>query len=541
MTQNKQTIKYFLYARKSSENEDRQVASIDAQISELTKMAEANNLDIIKIFQESKSAKEPGRPIFNDMLNRIAKGEADGIICWKLNRLARNPIDGGQINWMLQQGVIKQIYTNGKSYYPTDNVLLMAVELGMANQFIRDLSIDTKRGLKTKAERGWFPNYTPLGYIHNPLKIKGDKEIIEDPERFKLTRKMFDLMLTGTHSPSKILDIATDEWGLRNKKGKKIAISTLYRIFSEPFYYGEFEFPRNSGNWYKGKHKAIITEEEFNKIQLLLGKGKHKQRPKTKDFAYTGLIRCKECGASITAENKVKKQKNGNVHLYTYYHCTKRKNPNCSQKSIRAEKLEEQIMEELKNISIPLSIKNWALETMKDMSKEESQNGEQINKNNQEEYNDIIRKLDGLIEMRANGEITQEEFNPKKKELSDRKNRLIELLNDQNQQVDNWLQKADELFVLANTIVDKFKNASISEKTTILNSIGSNLSLLDGKLSISLNKELNCIKKLNSIINQDSDRLEPLNFGQYKQKTEALDSRFTMMLRGRDSNPRPIG
>ena len=169
------------------------------------------------------------------------------------------------------------------------------------------------------------------------------------------------------------------------------------------------------------------------------------------------------------------------------------------------------------------------------------QTHEIINKNNQEEYNDIIRKLDGLIEMRANGEITQEEFNPKKKELSDRKNRLIELLNDQNQQVDNWLQKADELFVLANTIVDKFKNASISEKTTILNSIGSNLSLLDGKLSISLNKELNCIKKLNSIINQDSDRLEPLNFGQYKQKTEALDSRFTMMLRGWDSNPRPIG
>ena len=540
MNQNEQIIKYFLYARKSSENEDKQVASIDAQISELTKMAEANNLDVIKIFQESKSAKEPGRPIFNDMLNRIAKGEANGIICWKLNRLARNPIDGGQINWMLQQGVIKQIYTNGKSYYPTDNVLLMAVELGMANQFIRDLSVDTKRGLKNKAERGWFPNYTPLGYSHNPIKIKGEKEIIEDPERFDLTRKMFDLMLTGTHSPSKILEIATDEWGLRNKRGRKIAISTLYRIFSEPFYYGEFEFPKGSGNWYKGKHRPIISEEEFNKIQLILGKGKHKQRPKTKQFAYTGLIRCEECGASITAEDKIKKQKNGNVHFYTYYHCTKRKKISCKQKSIRAEILEEQIIDELKKIRIPLSIKNWALKAMKDMSKDESKNINQININHREEYNDIVKKLDGLIEMRANREISQEEFTPKKKELSERKDRLTELLNDQSQQVDNWLQKADELFVLANTIVDKFKNASIPEKTVILSSIGSNLSLLDGKLSISLNKELNCIKKLNSIISQDSARLEPLNFVRYKQKTGSSDSRFPMMLPGSDSNRRPI-
>ncbi len=530
MNQNEQTIKYFLYARKSSENEDRQVASIDAQISELKKIAEVNNLEVVNIFQESKSAKEPGRPIFNEMLNRIAKGEADGIICWKLNRLARNPIDGGQINWMLQQSVIKQIYTNGKSYYPTDNVLLMAVELGMANQFIRDLSVDTKRGLKTKAERGWFPNYTPLGYGHNPIKIKGEKEIIEDPERFNLTRKMFNLMLTGTHSPSKILEIATNEWGLKNKKGRKIAISTLYRLFSEPFYYGEFEFPKGSGNWYKGKHKPMISEEEFNKIQLILGKGKHKQRPKTKEFAYTGLIKCEECGAFITAEDKVKKQKNGNVHFYTYYHCTKRKDPNCKQKSIRVENLEEQIMEELKKIRVSSSIKNWALEVMKDMSKEESKNSNQINKNHQEEYNNIIKKLDGLIEMRANGEITPEEFNPKKKELNDRKNRLIELLNDQNKQVDNWLKKADDLFVLANTIVNRFKNASISEKATILSSIGSNLLLLDGKLSISLNKELKYIKKLNSISNQDSTRLEPLKSTDNKGKTRDSDSRFPMML-----------
>ena len=150
-------IRYFLYARKSSESEDRQMASIDSQIAELQKIADEMGLDVADRFSESRSAKGPGRPVFNQMVQRIQAGEASGILCWKLNRLARNPIDGGQISWMLQQGVLKQIQTFGKAYYPTDNVIVMAVELGMANQFIRDLSVDTKRGLRAKADRGWYP------------------------------------------------------------------------------------------------------------------------------------------------------------------------------------------------------------------------------------------------------------------------------------------------------------------------------------------------------------------------------------------------
>ena len=171
-----------------------EMASIESQIQELTKLAEQNNLEIVRVFSESKSAKAPGREVYADMIARIKNGEASGIICWKLNRLARNPIDGGEISWMIQQGIIQHIQTFGRSYYPTDNVIVMAVELGMANQFIRDLSVDTKRGLKSKAERGWYPTFTTLGYIHNPYKHKGEKEIMKDPERFDLVKKMFELM-----------------------------------------------------------------------------------------------------------------------------------------------------------------------------------------------------------------------------------------------------------------------------------------------------------------------------------------------------------
>ncbi len=260
--------KYILYARKSSESEDRQMASIDSQVQELQKLAAELRLEVVDVLSESQSAKAPGRPVFNTLLARIQAGEADGILCWKINRLARNPIDGGQISWLLQGGTLKHIQTFGRGYYSTDNVIMMAVELGMANQFIRDLSTDTKRGLKAKAERGWYPTFASIGYMHNPYKHKGQKEIIEDPERFDLVRKMFDFMLTGNYTPPKILELANDQWGLRTRQGNKIARSNIYRIFSDPFYYGEFEYPKGSGNWHKGQHKAMITRQEFDRIQF---------------------------------------------------------------------------------------------------------------------------------------------------------------------------------------------------------------------------------------------------------------------------------
>ena len=391
-----QKIKYFLYARKSSESEDRQVASIESQIEVLTEMAKKEGLEIVEVISEAKSAKAPGRPEFNKMIERIYKGEAQGIICWKLDRLARNPIDGGQIMWMLQQGIIRHIKTYERSYYPTDNVLIMSVELGMANQFIRDLSQNTKRGLRAKAERGWYPGHAPVGYTHNPLKRKGEKEIIKDPERFDLVRKMFDLMLTGAYTPPQILKIATHQWGFRMPNGKPMARNTIYRIFTNPFYYGMFEYPKGSGNWYKGAHEPMITEEEYNRIQKLIHR-KGNTSPKSKVFAFRGLIRCGECGALITAEEKIKMQKNGNVHRYVYYHCTKRKNPNCSQKCIEEKELEKQIVEILERITIPPEFHQWALKWLKEENKKEMEDRNRILRQNPEVILDNFSDLEVLI------------------------------------------------------------------------------------------------------------------------------------------------
>ncbi len=528
-TNQKEKIKYFLYARKSSESEDRQVASIESQIDELTKMAKKEGLKILDVLSESQSAKAPGRPIFTEMIARIHKGEAQGIICWKLNRLARNPIDGGEIMWMLQQETIKHIQTYGRSYYPTDNVLMISVEFGMANQFIRDLSQDTKRGLRKKAERGWYPTFATLGYMHNPLKQKGRKEIIKDQERFNLTRKMFDLMLTGNYLPPKILEIATNKWGLQNRKGGKIARGTIYRIFNDPFYYGEFEYPKGSGNWYQGKHEPMITKEEYEKIQALLGR-KEKARLRKHEFAFTGLIRCGECGAMITAEERIKTQKNGNVHHYTYYHCTRRKGP-CSQKYIRKKELEKQIMEILNKIEIPPEFHDWALEELKSEIEKEGKDRNKILTNQQKAYNDCLEEIDGVISMRAKKELNEENYKRKMTFLAKEKARLQELLNDTDDRVNKQIEKAEKTFALARDARKEFETGKPEKQKQILADLGSNLLLKDGLLSILIEKPLLRIKGMTPEVNAIHNKVRTSKNGENERTLRKLYAQSPTLLR----------
>ena len=416
-------LRYFLYCRKSSESEDRQVLSIESQISELESLAKKHGILILETLTEARSAKAPGRQIFNNMMQRIYRGEAQGIICWKLDRLARNPIDGGAIIWAIKQHGLEIITPTQNFRQSDDNTILMYIEFGMAQKYIDDLSRNVKRGLRTKVEKGWYPAVAPAGYLNNRVKDKGEKDIINDPERFQIIRRIWNLMLTGLYTPPQILKIANDQWGFRSRQlkrlgGKPLSRSGIYHILTNPFYYGWFEYPNRSGQWHEGKHERMITVEEYDRVQALLGR-KGNPRATSHAFAFTGLIRCGDCRAMVTAEEKyqlicpkcrykfayrnkhrcpscqapIEGMKNPKFLHYTYYHCSKSQNPKCKQRAIEVKEMERQIDAYLSLIQISPRFKDWALRYLHDIYDDDATATKAVRESQQRAYNDSVRPL----------------------------------------------------------------------------------------------------------------------------------------------------
>ncbi len=189
---NKETtkIKYFEYARKSSEGEDRQVQSIERQYEENKKTIARYGLEVVDSFSENRSAKKPNnRPAFNEMIRRIEKGEANGIVCWHINRLSRNPLESGIIQQLLIDGKIQSIQTKDKEYLPTNNVIVISVESGMPSQTSIDLVKTVKSGIDKKIIKGQAPTLTPLKYLNTKHEARGENYIIKNPDRFDLIKK----------------------------------------------------------------------------------------------------------------------------------------------------------------------------------------------------------------------------------------------------------------------------------------------------------------------------------------------------------------
>ncbi len=516
-TNTESKIKYVIYCRKSSDNEDRQMQSIEDQLNGLKKLAFSRGITINEkdIFTESKSAKKPNnRPVFEKVLKKIERGEAQGIFCWQINRLSRNPVDSGKIGWMLQQGIIQSIQTIDKEYRPEDNVLLFSVETGMANQFIIDLKKVSWRGMEGKADRGWLPSRPPIGYLNAGEKENEKKRIVvADKDRFDLVRKMWDLMLTGAYTPPKILEIATKEWGLLTPKcgrmgNKEICKSGIYKIFNNIFYTGLFDF---AGKRYEGKHQPMITTEEYNRVQRLLGKA-GRPRPKKHEHAYTGVIECEECGCMHTASTKVKTLSTGEVKEFCYYYCTRhKKNIICSQKQALTEKeLENQIEKYTEQCEIMPQFLNWALEYLNERNDTEIEDRAKIHKTQQETYNIIQNQIDNLTRMRYRDLIDDDSF---LREVEPLKNKLLEvkkLIGETENRAEKWLELTEQTFKFTAYAQKAFLNpeTTLEEKRNILLGLGWNHKIKDKILSITKHKWLTPIINNYSSLKQELDALE---------------------------------
>jgi DNA invertase Pin-like site-specific DNA recombinase len=429
MTSNNE-IRYFIYARKSSESSDRQVQSLEDQINAMRGVAHRLNVPVVGVFQESKSAKAPGkRPLFADMVKRIEKGEAQGILCWQLNRLSRNPEDSGRLQWMLQSGKLLSIQTHDRPFLPKDNALLFAVEAGTNNQFIIDLKENTKRGIDSKLSKGMMPCKAPVGYQNTVTETQGENYIVPDPARFPIIRRAWDMMLTGNYGVDEIRQILTKEYGLttlrrKNEGGMPLSKSAMYVVFSNPFYVGNFRYRKHL---HKGIHQPMITQEEFERVQQII---KKRDRGYVHHaYAYNCLIKCGECAGTISVTEKQKLIKGtGKKKTYTLYYCInarKSKGTKCSQTTYtNAETIEEAVEREILKFTIMPELRDWALAVLDEQTADESATTEAIVEFQQKRIAEATKALTNLTTMRMNDMIEDAEFVERKTALKKRDSNL---------------------------------------------------------------------------------------------------------------------
>jgi len=349
--QTQETLRYCLYARKSTESDEKQAMSIDSQIKEMLQIAQRDKLDVVEVKREAHSAKATlQRPVFNSMIQEIRMGRYNAILTWAPDRLSRNAGDLGVLVDLLDQKVIIEIRTFSQKFTNNPNEKFLLMILGAQGKLENDQKgLNVKRGLRAKCEMGLWPAPAPTGYL-NEMRTDRKGYVMVDPIRGPMVRQMFEKVGNDGWSGRKVYKWLR-EIGFKTVNDKTIWISSVQKILTTPFYMGEFEYPLKSGKWYKGIHEPLISKELYLRTREVM-KRESEFRYGSKDFAFTKLMKCGICGSGVTAQEKHKPLKSGGTATYIYYGCTRTKNINCPITYLREEDLVKQFMELINNLSM---------------------------------------------------------------------------------------------------------------------------------------------------------------------------------------------
>jgi len=454
-----------IYCRKSTEEDNRQILSIDSQESEMRQLAERSELKIAKVYKESMSAKAPGRPVFAEMMAFIEKHHDCVILVWKLDRLARNPIDAGRLQWLLQQGIIVQIKAHDRDYLPSDNALIASVELGMANQYVRDLRQNVMRGNKAKLEKGGWPNMAPFGYTND----KANRSIAVNPETAPAVKRIFELYATGKYNLKSITEAVYEE-GYRAKNEKKLSKSNIHKILQNRFYYGVMV---KDENHYQGNHISLISKELFDQAQEVLS-GKHHAKRMTHFFPLRGFMTCDVCGCLITATLQKGK--------HIYYYCTNGKGI-CDQKKKHLTQKEAtflvaSVLKELKTNEARLSL---ACRLSERKHRKETNVVDSVRKNLLQRLQSVKEQQDTLARRKDTPEdVYARNMASLKNEQVDLDIQLSKIGDDQKEKKITF-EQVKEAFLEANREADAFPYLKPERQRQFIASVLSNVAVKDKK------------------------------------------------------------
>ena len=462
------TRRFFLYVRKSTDDNKRQLRSIPDQLAEIRELAARENIEIVEVFIEKRTAKKPGRPVFNEMLDRVEKGEADGILAWHPDRLARNSLDGGRIIYLLDIGTLKDVKFCTFWFENTpQGKLMLAFAFGMSKYYVDQLGEGIRRGHERKIKSGIWPQFAPLGYLND----HATKTIVVDPDKSPLVRKAFELYATGNYTLARVRE-TINAMGLRGRFNGQLAVSNFQYLLKNPVYYGVIRF---KDELFEAKHPPIITKELFDKVQTVMADKSKPKTPTLKPYLYRGMFRCGECGCFITAET----QKGHN-----YLHCTKRVKRDCSQPFVREERIVEQVAQSVRDFALPAEWADWMVGELEREQREETDGNAVTVRAVHDDIKATEAKLERLMTAFVEEALSLDEYRQAKNQLVERKQELVAKLTRAEESpakrfepVIRFVKAAKQALFLAN-------DADVVEQRDFLKTNGSNLKITNRKVTL---------------------------------------------------------
>jgi DNA invertase Pin-like site-specific DNA recombinase len=466
--------KYFLYARKSTEDDDHQIMSIEAQLFELREFARRENLEILAEFTEAKSAKKPGREKFAEMIDEIEKSDGVGILSWHPDRLARNSVDGGKIIYLVDTQKIVSLRFPTFWFEPTPQGLFMLqVAFGQSKYYSDNLVENINRGIRQKLRRGEWLTKAPFGYVNNTKT----RTIEPHPTLSKVIVRAFEEFATGKHTLGSLAEFLA-ELGLETKNRTPLAKASVSRMLTNQAYLG---LVKHKGEYHEGRFEPILSATLFEAVQeVLRRKAKPRKSKQRHDFPFTGLMACGECGSAITAQ--FSRGKCGGI--YRYYRCTKKKGV-CSQKYIQEKDLAAQIKARLQSVAL---CDEWTYKMLKQVDeweKEQNHSSQKFVQNLKNKLLETQEKLDKLVSAYIDGDIPKENYLPKKEELLKQKVSLANDLEDFGRTGKNWLQPLRAWILDTKKAKNLASSENYEEMKRFVQKVGTNPKFLDKSISFS--------------------------------------------------------
>jgi site-specific DNA recombinase len=459
--------KYFLYARKSTEDDDKQVMSIEAQLFELREFARKENLEILAEFQESKSAKTPGRAIFGEMMERIESGEAQGVIAWHPDRLARNSVDGGRVIYAVDIGKLVSLRFPTFWFEPTPQGLFMLqVAFGQSKYFSDNLVQNVKRGIRQKLRRGEWLTKAPFGYVNNPRT----RNIEPHPTNSKIVVRAFEEYAKGTHGLVSLSQFLADV-GVVSRTETPLAKCAIKHLLSNRAYLG---FVRHHGEWFDGTFEPIVSPSLFEAVQkILASKARAPKRRNRHDFPFLGLFRCGECGGMFTAQHA-----KGNGGVYRYYRCTK-KHGACSQGYVLEKELVEQIQTRLQTISLCDAYCDWMLDEVKKWEDSDATASHSVVQQLTKDIKAHETRMEILVSAYLDGDVPKAIYLKKKDEIMRASRTLEEKLRAVERQGNDWIEPLREWILDTKQAAFLSSSDNLAEIASFVKKVGTNHTVRD--------------------------------------------------------------